>query len=345
MSIKIRAADLDKDRESLITMLFQYLTRLSDGDRFDWLYLNNPHGKAHAWVAADTENCAIIGSAAAIPHRLYVDGIEKTGYLLADFWIHPQYRSLGPAVQLQRACVDFVESGSTDFFYDLPQSSMGSVYQRLGIVPREMLLRLAKPLRLDKKIRTKINIPIVASCLSGLSNRLLELRDFRLGGKSECTISIHQDAFGAEFSELARNLSAAYGACVVRSAEYLNWRYRSHYHIRYEILTARRNETLVAYVIFADMGDYGQIVDLYGINQADVLRDLVAGVLSILRERGTPTVNAPLLASHPWVGIFENLGFRVRESHPIIVYDSSARRTSEAEDRRGWHLMYGDLDH
>ena len=123
MRIVVREADLNAERAMLIEAFSRYLTPLSDNHRYDWLYLENPDGCAQIWVAHDAEGDQVIGSGTAIPRRLYVGGIEKLGCIFADFWIHPQYRSLGPALKLQRACMESMASGRFALFYDFPKSA------------------------------------------------------------------------------------------------------------------------------------------------------------------------------------------------------------------------------
>jgi GNAT superfamily N-acetyltransferase len=346
MASAIRPADLDKDRGHLINLMLGYLTQRSDERKFDWLYRENPDGPAKAWVAIETNRGEeIVGSAAAIPRRMYIDGREQLGCLLADFWIHPQYRSLGPAIQLQRACIEEFRTGGFALCYDFPQSSMGAVYRRLGILPSERLVRLTKPLRLDKKIGRAMPVPLLRNALTIAGNRWLEFSDHSLMRHRKCTISLHKGTFGEEFSSLEQQVSAPYGICVKRSAAYLNWRYGNHYFLHYEILTARRNNALMAYVVFVDTGEYGQIVDLFGVEDPQILRDLVSAVVFRFRERGRLGINIQLLESHQWVELLRCLGFHVRESLPLVALDSASNcRSAAPAPMSKWFLTYGDID-
>jgi GNAT superfamily N-acetyltransferase len=345
MSISIRLADLDSDRQVLIELMLRYLTRRSNEKKFDWLYRDNPDGKGRVWIAVDKIRDEIVGSGAAIPRRMFVGDAEQFGCVLADFWIHPQYRSLGPAVQLQRACLEDVRLGRFSLCYDFPQSSMGAVYKRLGITPQEILLRLTRPLLVDQKIEKIITTPLLTPALSALGNLWLRHRDRKFRANGNCTISVHTGDFGEEFSSLARRANAGYGVCVQRSAEYLNWRYRNHYFHRYEVLTARLNRVLMAYVVFVDSGEDTQIVDLFGLNEPDIVSDLIGALVSRLREFGKRAVNVPWLASHPWVELFRRLGFYVRESFPIVTYPLTPNSSSQKPARiQDWFLTYGDID-
>jgi len=345
MSIAIRLADLDSDRRVLIDLMLRYLTPRSDERKFDWLYRKNPDGPARVWVAIDTEREEIIGSGAAIPRRMYVDGREQMGCLLADFWIHPQYRSLGPAIQLQRACIEDFRAGRFALCYDFPQSNMEAVYKRLGISLSETLLRLSKPLHLDKQIERVVPVPLLRNALSALSNRMLAYSDRRRIRRCECTVALHEGSFGKEFSSLEQRVNARYGICVKRSAEFLNWRYRHHYFLRYEILAARCDSVLTAYVVYVDTGESGQIVDVFGVEDFSVLRQLILAAVTRFRERGKVAVSVQLLASHYWVALFESLGFYVRESFPLLAVGAVTDcRSNQSPKPARWFLTYGDID-
>ncbi len=345
MGIVVRPANLDSDREVLIDTLGRYLTALSDGRRFDWLYRDNPHGPARVWIATDTESHAVVGLAAAFPRRLYVGEAVKLGCVLGDFCIHERYRSLGPALQLQRACLAEIDSGPFELCYDFPSKSMMAVYRRLGVEPRERLVRLAKPLRANREIPKRVKVQVVARGLSALTNLLLALRDFRFVDGRNWASSVHEGLCGEEFSALARQIGSRYGVCIQRSAEYLNWRYLAHPLRRHEMLTARVQGALVAYAVFTQTGEDAALVDLFGTNDLEILKGLVADVVAILRKRGVVTVSAPLLASHPWVALLCRLGFRAREESPVVTYGPARpSATQSMVESHKWFLMQGDRE-
>jgi len=341
MPIAVRRADLHADRVPLIELLVSSLRPDLDGREFDWLYRENPHGAARVWVAEDSDTGALVGAAAAFPRRMFVNGGEVSGCVLGDFCIRPSYRSLGPALQLQRACLAEVDSGLFALGYDFPGQGMLAVYKRLGVEPRERMIRLAKPLRADRKIAEKVRSRGVARGLSALSNVVLKLRDRGSKQAKKWAISLHEGDCGEEFSALAREASAALGVCVVRSAAYLDWRFLKHPSRPYEILTARCGDALVGYVIFTHRGEDASVVDLFGLLESEILRGLVARLVALLRERGVITASAAVLATHAHVALLESLGFHRRESCPVALLPGTERG---AEGGAPWFLMDGDRD-
>ena len=344
MATVIRQANLEADRGSLLEALNQWLTPQSDRHRFEWLYLNGPHGQARVWVSTLGADGPIIGAAAAFPRKMCIGGIPKEGCVLGDFFIAPQFRTIGPALQLQRACLDGMDSPSLQFSYDFPAAAMLPIYKRLSIEPSGRMVRLAKPLRADRKLREFVKQPSVARSLSGPINRAMELRDLSRSLNSECTIAPNTGSCGDEFTALARAVSVKYGICTERSAEYLNWRYLNHFARRYEMLTARRDKSLVAYVVFTYDEENGEIADLFGEDEPAVLSDLIAGVVARLRQKSIFTLSTQMLDCHPWVKLFKRLGFRERESCPVIHPGTSGSGGNNPMNGQPWFLMQGDRE-
>lgn len=344
MAISVRPADLHTDRSVLIEALSRCLLPQSDGRRFDWLYRKCPHGEARVWIASDGNGSGILGAAAVFPRRMFVGGEIRVGCVLGDFFIMPHFRSLGPAVLLQRACLEAVGSNGPDVCYDFPAGAMIPVYKRLAIESQKLFVRLAKPLRVDQTVQTRVKTRWLAQGLSAISNRILDSRDRRRRQLSDCTLSLHSGLCDDEFTVLARAVSAGYGVCVERSAEYLNWRYRNHFARSYELLTARRAGALLAYAVFTQDAGNAEIVDLFGVQERGVLSDLISGVVALLRQRNAMILSAPMLASHPHVSIFEGIGFYKRETCPVILYPPPSHAAGEPGDTNEWFLMQGDRE-
>lgn len=345
VKILIREADLRADREMLVGAFYRYLTPLSDNRRYDWLYLENPDGPARVWIAYDTDEKKVVGSGSAIPRRISVGGSELLACIMADFWIDPQFRTLGPALQLQRACMSSVDGKSYDLCIDFPKNSMVAVYRRLGIESASELVRWAKPLRLNGWMRQRVKVPVLASCLSIVGNLLLKLRDRKLGTSGNCDISLQTDVCTEEFSRLSQSVSKLYDVCITRSANYLNWRYRAHFHQQYSMLTARRDGVLLAYVVYLEDQGFGQIVDLFGVNEPETFEKLVASVVAAFRARGVPLISTPLLASDSQKMIFKRCGFHPRESVPVVLHSPPAILSSHPVlGEQKWFLMQGDRE-
>jgi hypothetical protein len=345
MGIIIRPADIDKDQEIIVDTLLRYLTPTSDNRRYDWMYKNNVYGPAKAWLAVNNENGEIVGACAAFPRNLVAGERDVRAYVLGDFCISDRYRSLGPALQLQRACLAEMNSGKIALYYDFPSDAMMAVYRRLNIEPAGMFLRLVMPLRVDRRVRQGVRNLGLADGLSAIGNLVLRIRNYRFPPRRGLTASLHRDGCSGEFSALAARSRSHRWVCVHRTAEYLNWRYLAHPNTRYEILTARTQGTLSAYAVFTQAGEDAVIVDAFGTDQGMVIRALLSELVSILNRRRVVTLSVWLLEAHPWRSLFRKLGFVERESRPVIIHAPCGPPLgAEQGIARDWFLMQGDRD-
>lgn len=341
--IYIREANIKDDAHVIENTLRRYLTPGENSERFKWLYTDGPHGSARTWLSILCSG-EVIGSAAAFPRQVYVEGQEETAWVFGDFCLSERYRSLGPALQLQKACLNAVEAAGVNLWFDFPSASMSAVYRRLKISPSDNLLRLAKLLRVDREVAKIIPNTSAGNLIHSAANHLLAFRDRLSRHNSPAVYSLHKETFGEEFTRLASENHSRAGIVVKRDAEYLNWRYWRNPLYRHEILVARCKGNLVAYAIFLQSGMDATLVDLFCPGQLNILYGLLHWLVNYLRKRGALVLSAPITGSHPLAALLMRRGFRIRESSPVVM--QNRRSTSQEQDgkRTSWLLMAGDRD-
>jgi hypothetical protein len=222
---------------------------------------------------------------------------------------------------------------------------MLAVYKRLGLPATQRMVRLAKPLRMDRKLRALINQPVAARVLSLVGNWLLSLRNDGFKNSISVHIEAHRGECGEEFTLLAHRARRPQGIAVIHSADYLNWRYRQNPLYRYEIFTARREGDLLGCAVFLQEGDDAMLVDFFGVDERAVLQALVAHVSKLMAERGVQTLSAAISESHPWRRILQDQGFKSRELSPLVTYvPGGAGASGRKVEQENWCLMHGDRD-
>jgi Acetyltransferase (GNAT) domain len=344
MPDRIRTADPVADRALLTDLLSHNLSPDAGGRRFDWLYLENPHGPARAWVATEESTGRGLGVAAAFPRRLFIGKSVRPGYVLGDFCIDQHHRSLGLALQLQRASLEQIVFTQLCMAYDFPSDRMMAIYRRMQIPPAGQMVRWAKPLRANRKIANLVKSTAIAGLLAAPFNVLLQWKDFASSPSAGWTIVNHEGICKEEFTHLARSVGSLYGSCVERSAEYLNWRYLRHPLVHYEILAARSGGELRGYVVFSHTNEDAKIVDLFGFSDTAMWTSLVGRAVARLRDRGVVTLSIPALAPGPWTGLLKRWGFRPRESSPFVVCAPEAGAGPSRDSTDSWFLMDGDRE-
>ena len=344
MANLVRPAQIDDERAALTAFLSTHLSPEANADRYEWLYCKNPAGIARVLSVRESDEGKIIGVSAAFPRRIYSGGKEVRGYVLGDFCIHPDYRSLGPALALQRSTLEDLSREGAGFVFDFPSTSMLAIYKRLRIESQESAIRFAKPLRADRQIQKRIPTKAAGAALAVAANVALRLRDAGLGRSSEWTIAEETGPCGEEFTQAFRQWAPRMGTCADRSAEYLNWRFLQHPQRRYQLFAARKEGRLCGYLIYHWEGEDATVVDLFA-EEEQVSKTLLVEAIAIARNCGVHTLSAPFLGSHPGRKILEECGFQPRESSPVAVLSlpwNGSRPEGQAAD--AWYLMHGDRE-
>ncbi len=349
MDVVVRHADLSRDSDQIIDLHRKLLTSSADRKRFEWLYKRNPFGQARVWVIENSMSNAVIGTAAAFPRSLWNGLRREIGWVLGDFCISEDYRSLGPAIQLQRACLEGLGTGESIAWYDFPSASMLSIYKRLKFQNFQKMTRFVKPLRVDRKVRAMVKSDLLQKCLSRLGNQALRWtsKRGRVPVPEDLKFAYHKGECGEEFTQLAESIGGNHGNCLERTASYLNWRYIHNPLYRCELVAARMNDTLKGYVVFTDRGSEGTLIDLFGVHEKPVLVGLINCVVDMVRTRNWEILNVPIIEGHPWVPFLQVLGFQARETCPIIISGLSTEENEgkvPCSNRPPLLLMQGDRD-
>jgi hypothetical protein len=345
VAVIIRRADLARDREIIIDVLERHLAPGAGDRRFQWMYLMNPlHEAPQAWLALDSERNAVCGAGAAFPRRFRLGDEEVSAWVLGDFCLDPRYRSVGPALELQRRTLSSFKNSQVEFCYDFPSASMVAVYRRLGFEVSGKMLRLAKPLRVDRKVQQMINNSAAQRVIASFGNALLRFASATAEADESLEVSLHAGVCGEEFSVLAQEQRGRFGICIERSAAYLNWRYVNNPLERHEIVAARRRGRLVGYAVWTQAEHDAAIVDLFGAKDWKMLRFLVAQIAALAEDRGAETLSVSVSEAHPLRSLFSEMGFRVRDSFPVIIIAAQTFERKIDPMLTGWYLMQGDRD-
>lgn len=344
MSVQVRDADLKSDRDELIRFFRENLTPASDPTRFDWLYVENPHGEARAWMAVD-EAGETVGVAAAFPRTFWIEGKRERGWVLGDFCIASKHRSLGPALLLQRRSLQALTQDDAAICYDFPSSGMLSIYKRLGVPLLGQQMRYVKILRADEKVQQIVRQKHLARGLTHVGNLALRFQQMLHSLPKDIEFSVHEHTFGEEFTDLDRRSAGAHAIGGLRSADYLNWRYQRHPAKQHCAVAARRQGELLGYGVLEIAGHQATISDLRAADAQNVLPALLRSIELILREKDVFSISMPVLQGCHLNAYLRRAGFYPRESTPVVAYASRAAKWFPAiHDAKNWLLLYGDRE-
>lgn len=344
MGIAIRLASLADEHEQLIDILDRNLPSRPNREIQNRRYAN-PLGPGWSWVAYPKGGDTMVAMASVFPRLFWVDGKKVVCGQVVEFAVEPTYRSLGPAVLLQKATFDPANSGEVAFCYDCPPHDRGmSTFVRLGMDSSSDVVRYALLLRSDEFLGKRLGSGVWTKPLVATANAVLKARR---PGRTASGVEIyqHDKSFDEEFSSLDRLTPSRGTVRGSRAAEELNWRYLEDPLAdhgseavsmgNYRVFTARQAGELVAFAVLFMLEDgMAWIADLFGCI-GEFGGALLEAIIDFCRRAKVIRLDALCSADTDFSSLLQSAGFRARERVYRVVGYESANQTAR--------LLHSDL--
>ncbi len=156
--------------------------------------------------------------------------------------------------------------------------------------------------------------------------------------------------FDDSFTALWDSLAARFDFAVRRDAAYLNWRFISAPHIRYQIAALRRDDRNVGYAVYRHVreprGRVTVLVDfLVDPDDLDGLRTLLGWVDREARQADSDKIRTYVMHAG-FRRVFKRAGyFQVKSSVQFVAKVNGIQvAPSFYEDTKRWHVTLGDSD-
>jgi len=327
----------------MLTLLEQNLPYLDHRRRFDWAYMKNPSGRAWCWLAIEEREGQAVGIASLFPKMMWVAGTAVLCGQVADFAVQSKFRSLGPAMALQRATLRHVDDGTIGLCYDCPPHERGMApLRRLGLNVTCQIGRFTRLLRANDWFARNLRVgPAIAQILALGPNVILRPRGHR---KLEPDLEVMSfaDRFGDEFTRLDEALVDTNVIRARRAAEDLNWRYRDDPLHRYETLVARSRRELQGYLVYEIQGDRALIFYLLAVSEGVALTLVQASVATMHAAR-VAAVTCLVPEGGKQSELARAAGFAFRGAGERIVAYSGPRNRSPNTLALPWVAWSGDV--
>lgn len=317
---------------------------LSEGDmpspneaaRAEWLYSKNPAGAAEI-LGLRVCGGPWVGMVAIVPRRVWINEIEHAAAYLCDFYVHPQHRTLLPALMLQKSAKQRLqESGRVS--YAIPNERSLPIFKRLGaqqVLPR---YRWARPLRSRPfLLRRGRKIASLASPLIDASGHFFDVVSSRLQHdiRAEWVADIDQ-----RFDDLWFALPKGGMNICDRSASYLRWRFLEepgHQNLLLGMIW-RRSGQLAAYMIGEVTRDEFVIRDFLTAHAANRVAALLAHALLAIRKLDVNVAGVRITGTDDLTRSLSKAGFSKRDPESVFIRDMPASLSAS------WVLTSADED-
>lgn len=348
--ITIRPAR-ESDRDSVIRIVSE-IFREDASERYEWLYLGNPHGRALSWLAFDGNSRDPVAITSMFPRQVLVDGRIRRGAIGGDCYVMPAARRQGLATRLHEASFRDMRSLGVEFMYGPPWPKNLKALVKAGSTEVAIYRRYARPLT-HKAVSAGMQSALPHGMRGGFSGRVVAglslmphwlLECLRKNHAKRCAIE-PVTSFGGEWSEFLDRAMRSYPVCCVRDPEYLNWRYiqgaseaRTPYGIHH-------GGKLVGLVVLEKYGRQMIVVDMLTVaNSADTSLTLRLAMHKAIEE-GCESISFETIPTAPLARRLFRLGFLAREGRGFqVACDGQEQECSFLHDPEHWHFALGDQD-
>ena len=353
------SGDEDKISE-LLTQVFggwpHIDTEMSHIEYWKWKYLENPIHRSYVTVGLDGEK--MISCHHIMVQKIKIMDSIILGGTATDFAVHPAYQGQGISVKTSSPNKIKRQKDDVLFSYFITRNPIlikrfskpkkRNVRQRF---PKEIinLTRISdidlhfKNMPMDNQGIIKPGVNILKSL-----NRLLNAPEYHKG------LEIHQvESFGGDINSFLEEVTAVHSFMIVRSADYLNWRYAYPGIGEYRKYVIKERDRIIGYSVlrinrYNPEYPIGYIVELVTENgREDAAASLVAKAVEYFDTNNVNIVNYLTVKDHPSIKSLARYGF-LNSRVKINLYTTREQGTKLDElanvKPSRVYLSWGDID-
>jgi GNAT superfamily N-acetyltransferase len=297
-------------------------------DFWKWRYQNNPFQNNIAIIAESNEE--IIGCSHSYVIKCKIDGKMRDLHIAGDLVVHPDFRRMGVSSRLSE--IKKKMQVETNIFASLQVSTNPIVIQsalKKGRPtfpqPIKKMVHISDTVLHSKQKNVGLHKRIGYDLLSTYNKTSKKVRpnnndDYKLKEISEFK---QADDF---WNQIMNN----YAYVMVRDNKFMNWRY-SPKIMGYHIIQVNTDAGMAGFCVLKINGDkeypQGIIVDfLTTPNHTDLGFTLLEEALRFFNEKGVNYCTSWLISGHPYVDVFEKMGFVQTKNNVAIHFNP---KTSE----------------
>ena len=347
MGYVVQLADIVRDKPTLLQILVN--NRETDypyHKRYDWIYLQNPYGKAIAWVIWDEKKGIPVGFTSAFPREMLVQGKKVMCWNCGDFSIEKPYRTLGIAVKLRKAAKLAIEAGEMPFLYAHPNNRMVHVHLRVGHQKIAHMKRYALPIRLSKYLPQNAIAKGIGGIIDPILSSMARLK-FRKMGDYEI-LSRKDMNFSSSHTSLCHALNDIFPVIGLRDEVYLNWKFREHPILDFYLFNYYEAGKLVGYIIYSVQKQSANLAEVLALPDDGMWENMVSTFIWAMLKQAPEVKSISVVTQefNPVVPVLEKMGFRFRDdaTSSVIAYTGDSHLRPFVLDGKKWFMTVGDRD-
>lgn len=319
---KLHAGDVHVDRDTVLSIWQGNLGEQAHmRAKYDWFYLGCPFGPPLLQLLRHVPSGIVAGTCAAGRRRMLWRGQDLKAGVMVDLAVHPEHRSLGPALTMQKGLIQssLLQSG---LVYGFPNPRATAIFRRLGARKLVDIVRLARVLRPGTYLRRRFPVAVAAPLGAALGFGL-RVRDAILRLGSPAIDACWTDRADERMDELWARSPHGPGLLAVRDAEHLRWRFDEAplQDTRYLLLSTDGGKSLAAWFATQVAGDVLHVRDFWTLDAATgVGTAWLDALVAAARRLGMAAVSVEIAARKDRLANWHARGFVKRSQRPVYGF-------------------------
>jgi GNAT superfamily N-acetyltransferase len=168
-----------RHKRDVLKLLAEHIPQTDVARRYEWLYEQNPHGRAVTVIAYGTADGEPLGITSVFPRKVLVSGEPMLGSIGGDGYVRPLARRRGVATALHNASLSAMREAGIQLMFGPPEPHNLRALLRAGSRVVTTVCRYARPGALQRVSRCFSGMlrknNTVLSPLEGVDSRVLEV--------------------------------------------------------------------------------------------------------------------------------------------------------------------------
>ncbi|MFC2002762.1 GNAT family N-acetyltransferase [Chloroflexota bacterium] len=316
-----------------------------------WLYKDNPAGGGRIWLAE--HDGKIVGQYTIVPVKMKNGNKAVLGSQGLNLMTHPDYRRQKMFETLARKVYDEAEEDGLHIGYAfLNKFSCPGFVKKLNWFDIGIMQPMAKPLNWRNAVKLKIKSRFLQRVLAMGASLLVNKVFFRTSKPPDMEgLTINQiTSFDDRINALWAKVSTQHQIMVVRSKDYLNWRYGTP-EVNYSIFAAEKAGEISGYLILEHkiLGEIKVSIIFDTVAQSEeVMHCLVSKAVEDCQQKKAALILYSLIANKSYRRVLRKNGFislPFLKGSRFCAYSSSPSIPKNFLKYSGnWLVQIGDSD-
>ena len=246
--VKIQTVSHRENIDELVNLVDLSFGSKMPKEFWEWKYILNPFGQKDLTVVA-TENGKIIGARPYIPFQMWVNNAKVKTLNGGDGMVHPDYQRRGIFTKMTQFAFEYYTKSGYSFMIGFPNQKSAPGGIKVGYKILSNVETLFYPVNPGKLISTKLYIKFLPDIM-GFLYKTLFLSMPKLDVSSEEYEIKNFSRYNDEIIDIDE-LRDKSSIDIVRSEDYLKWRFDQHPKFNYEYIIAKKNDQICGYAVIS----------------------------------------------------------------------------------------------